>query len=291
VNAAAALPIAVKFSARDGRHLHGHLLTAEAARAALVINCATGMLCGFYLKFARYASARGYHVLLYDYRGMGASALRPLAVDPARMSEWGLLDMSAALGWLADRFATLPAATLGHSVGGQLIGAMPNAQRARAHVMIATSTGYWRRQRFPFRYQALAFWKLYGPLMLRRLGYVPRGMLWRGESLPPQVFLQWRRWCLSAAPYGPQLDPDLAATRFEEVRGPLLVWGFTDDPIATPAAVAALLKSYRGTQVEERWTQPAEVGVRRIGHHGFFSERHRDTLWRAVLDWLDARLD
>lgn len=290
MNAAAGLPAAVSITAADGRRLHGHLLSSPAARAALVINCATGMLCGFYLKFARYASLRGYHVLLYDYRGMGASAQHPLATEAARMSEWGRLDMSAALGWLADRFATLPVATLGHSVGGQLIGAMDNAQRARAHVMIATSTGYWRRQRFPFRYQALAFWKLYGPLMLRRLGYVPRGLLWRGESLPPQVFLQWRRWCLSAAPYGPQLDPDLVATRFAEVRGPLLAWGFSDDPIATPRAVAALLESYRGMQIEERWTEPAQIGVRRIGHHGFFSERHRETLWRGVLDWLDARL-
>jgi predicted alpha/beta hydrolase len=290
MSAAAALPIAVDFTARDGRRLHGHLLTSAAPRAALVVNCATGMLCGFYLKFARYACLRGYQVLLYDYRGMGASAQHPLSGDPARMSEWGRLDMSAALGWLADRYTSLPAATLGHSVGGQLIGAMENAQRARAHVMIATSTGYWRRQRFPFRYQALSFWKLYGPLMLRRLGYVPRGIVWHGESLPPQVFLQWRRWCLSAAAYGPQLDPDLSATRFEDVRGPLLVWGFSDDPIATPQAVAALLKSYRGMQIEERWTRPAQVGVRRIGHHGFFYERHRETLWRGALDWLDARL-
>lgn len=290
MNAPAALPAAVSITARDGRRLHGHLLSCEAARAALVVNCATGMLCGFYLKFARYANLRGYHVLLYDYRGMGASAQRPLADDPARMSDWGRLDMPAALGWLADRYPTLPAATLGHSVGGQLIGAMDNAARARAHVMIATSTGYWRRQRLPFRYQALIFWKLYGPLMLRHLGYVPRGIVWRGESLPRGVFLQWRRWCLSPAPYGPLLDPELAATRFEDVRGPLLVYGFSDDPIATPRAVAALLTSYRGMQVEERWIRPSQVGARHIGHHGFFYERHRETLWRAVLDWLDARL-
>ena len=290
MSAAAALPVAVNFAARDGRRLHGHLLTSATARAALVINCATGMLCGFYLKFARYASARGYQVLLYDYRGMGASAQRPLAADPARMSDWGRLDMPAALAWLADRVGTLPVATLGHSVGGQLIGAMDNAQRARAHVMIAASTGYWRRQYFPFRYQALAFWKLYGPLMLRRSGYVPRGILWRGESLPAQVFLQWRRWCLSPAAYGPQLDPDLAASHFEAVQRPLLVWGFSDDPIATPRAVTALLKSYSGMQIEERWTRPGEVGVQHIGHHGFFYEQHRETLWRPVLDWLDARL-
>jgi predicted alpha/beta hydrolase len=205
------------------------------------------------------------------------------------MSEWGRLDMPAALEWLAARFPGLALFTLGHSVGGQLIGAMGNAVRASAHVMIATSTGYWRHQRMPFRYQALLFWKLYGPWMLRRRGYVPHGLLWRGESLPAGVFLQWRKWCLDPASYGPQLDADFADSRFDLVRGPLLVWGFTDDPIATPAAVEALLVSYSAAQIERRWTRPADVGARKLGHHGFFSERYRDSLWREALDWIDAR--
>jgi predicted alpha/beta hydrolase len=166
---------------------------------------------------------------------------------------------------------------------------MPNHALARAHVLVATSTGYWRRQRVPFRYLALAFWKLYGPLMLRLRGYVPRGLLWTGESLPRGVFLQWRRWCLVATPFGPQLDEDLRDSGYSEVRAPLLALSFSDDPIATPAAVEALLASYPNAQIERRWTRPREAGVRHIGHHGFFSERHRDSLWRAALDWIDAR--
>ena len=169
-------------------------------RAALCASTAPpGFKHQFYLKFAIYCVLRGYHALLYDYRGIGVSAYTPFAAENARMSEWGRLDMPAALASLALRYPQLPLVTLGHSVGGQLIGCMPNQARARAHVMIATSTGYWRRQRAPFRYQALALWKLYGPSMLHRHGYVPRGVLWSGESLPRGVFLQWRRWCLSAA--------------------------------------------------------------------------------------------
>ena len=76
---------------------------------------------------------------------------------------------------------------------------------------------------------------------------------------------------------------------FTAVRAPILAWGFSDDPIATPAAVEALLGAYRNAQVERRWTRPADAGVRAIGHHGFFAERHRKSLWRAALDWLDAR--
>ena len=280
-------PVAV--TARDGRSLAGLLIEAQPARGAVSINGATGCRREFYLKFAGYCAQRGYHALVYDYRGMGASAVIPLSAERARMSDWGRLDMPAALETLAARFPHLPLFTLGHSVGGQLLGCMPNQARARAHVMIATSTGYWRRQHVPFRYLALVLWKLYGPLMLRRLGYVPRGRVWSGGSLPRGVFLQWRRWCLNPAPFGSRLDEDMRDSEFAAVRGPLLAWGFSDDPIATPAAVEALLASYPNAQIDRRWTRPADVGVHAIGHRGFFAERHRDSLWRATLDWLDAR--
>jgi len=94
---------------------------------------------------------------------------------------------------------------------------------------------------------------------------------------------------LDAAPFGPGLDEELRDSRYAQVRAPLLSLSFSDDPIATPAAVEALLASYPNAQIERRWIRPREAGVRHIGHHGFFSERHRDSLWRAALDWIDAR--
>jgi predicted alpha/beta hydrolase len=282
-------PQPVALTARDGRTLAGLLLEAPHGRGALSLNSATGFKREFYLKFALYCVQRGYHTLVYDYRGIGASARTPLSTEAARMSDWGRLDMPAALESLARRFPGLPLVTLGHSVGGQLIGCLPNQALARAHVMIAVSTGYWRRQRVPFRYQALVFWKLYGPLMVRRLGYVPRGVVWSGEPLPRGVFLQWRAWCLNPAPYGSQLDADLHDSEFAAVRAPVLTVSFSDDPIATPAAVEALLASYPNARFERRPIRPADVGVRAIGHHGFFAELHRDSLWRDTLDWIDAR--
>src|SRR6516162_1820546 len=232
---------------------------------------------------------RSAHCCSRQCRAAPLSASTALPASSASFISSSPPTVPAALESLIQRYPQLPLATLGHSVGGQLIGCMPNQARARAHVMIATSTGYWRRQRVPFRYQTLLFWKLYGPLMLRRLGYLPRGVVWSGEPLPPGVFLQWRQWCLSAAAFGSALDEDLSDAGFAAVRTPLLSWGFTDDPIATPAAVAALLKSYANATIERRWTAPAEVGVRAIGHHGFFAEQHRESLWRAALDWIDAR--
>ena len=287
--APAATPEPVTLTAGDGRTLAALHLEALAPRGALAVNGATGFPREFYLKFASYCAQRGYHTLVYDYRGMGASATLPLAHEGARMSDWGRLDMPAALGWLERRWPGLPFCTLGHSVGGQLIGCMSNQAAARAHVMVATSIGYWRGQRVPFRYLALLFWTLYGPLELKTRGYVPRGALWRGDALPPGVFLEWRKWCLRPDHFAPDLVGDPLGGPFAAVRTPLLSLSFSDDPIATPAAVEALLTLYPNAAIERRSITPAEAGVRRIGHHGFFAERHRETLWHAALDWIDAR--
>ena len=103
------------------------------------------------------------------------------------------------------------------------------------------------------------------------------------------VFEQWRAWCLRPEHFGPELAGEMRGSQFDAVRAPVLSWAFSDDPIATPAAVESLLKFYPHAQIERRCSTPREVGARRLGHQGFFFERHRDSLWRGVPDWLDAR--
>src|SRR4029077_19087087 len=165
VNAESAAQV-VRFRARDGRELGGMLLSAHAPRGALLVNAATGFAHAFYRDFARYCAERGYHTLIYDYRGIGASAASPLSKESARMSDWGRLDTPAALDFLAVTMRALPLVTVGHSVGGQLIGAMDNEARARAHVMIAVSSGYWRYELVPFRFLALPRGRLSCALIL-----------------------------------------------------------------------------------------------------------------------------
>ena len=93
-------PQPITLTASDGRALGGLLLEAASARGALCLNGATGFKREFYLKFAAYCALRGYHALVYDYRGIGVSARVPLAAESARMSDWGRLDMPAALAAL-----------------------------------------------------------------------------------------------------------------------------------------------------------------------------------------------
>ncbi|MEO8063689.1 MAG: alpha/beta hydrolase [Pseudomonadota bacterium] len=284
------VPEPFQLRAADGRTLAAHWFGAAQRRGGIVINAGTGFPQTFYFKLAGYAAERGYDALVYDYRGMGASAPVDLATETTLMSDWGLLDMRAALAVAAERVRGAPLATIGHSIGGQFLGLLGNHALARAHVQIATSVGYWPWEHAPFRYLAWWFWRVHGPLMLAIKGYIPTGGGWAGLPLPRGVYEEWRRWCLRPDHFGPELSTRLKDNVFAEIRAPLLTVGFTDDPIATRRTVGEINKFFPNAQRESRWYSPADAGGKRIGHEGFFASRNRDTLWRPVLDWIDARL-
>ncbi len=287
---AAVAPRPFTLRCADGRELAAHWFSAPHRRAVVMISGGTGFPQTFYFKIAAYAAGRGYDALVYDYRGMGASAPKDLATESARMSDWGLLDMPAALDAAAQRAQGLPLATLGHSIGGQLLGLLENHALARAHVQIGTSVGYWRWEHAPFKYLAWWFWRVHGPTMLALKGYIPSGGGWSGLPLPRGVYEEWKRWCLRPGHFGPDLATYLSGNVFGEIRGPLLNVAFTDDPIATRRTVTELNKYFPNVTREQRWYSPADVGSKRIGHEGFFASRHRDALWKPVFDWLDAAL-
>jgi predicted alpha/beta hydrolase len=98
-------PPAHRLTAADGRWLSARWFepAGQPARAVAVVNAATGVPQRFYRHFALWLAARGYAVLTYDYRGIGESRQGPLRAETARMRDWALLDMPAALAEAARR--------------------------------------------------------------------------------------------------------------------------------------------------------------------------------------------
>ena len=59
-----------------------------------------------------------------------------------------------------------------------------------------------------------------------------------------------------------------------------------DDGYAPERAIHALVDLYKRAQGDVARVLPRETGARHIGHFGWFSPRHRATLWAGARDWL-----
>lgn len=283
----------ITFSARDGYELSGTLFVPIGKpRAGLLINSATGFRQSYYHHFAAYAASRGCIVLTFDCRGIGASAPDALRAFHMHYTDWGWHDMPAALDALAQKAPGLALIHVGHSVGGHFVGLWDNHDRVDAHAFVCAGSGYWRAHRLPSPIFELYFWHLYGPLMIRRHGYVPRGAGWRGTDLPRGLFEPWRRWCLSPDYFDSEVrsDPHFSGHHYELISKPIDSYVYTDDPIATPKTAQAILDLYPSAQRTLLVREPNDHGVKSIGHNGPFQPRHRPAQ-KEILETLAARVD
>ncbi|MHC2335328.1 alpha/beta hydrolase family protein [Bradyrhizobium sp. USDA 4454] len=282
--------------AADGYPLAATLfLPRGKKRRAVLINSATAVPRNFYRGFAGYLARRGAAVLTYDYRGTGDS--RPLAATglnkpkslsgfQATMADWAALDTTAAVSWMRDRYGDLPLGYVGHSFGGQALGLLANNTEIRRALLIAAQAAYWKLMASPERYRVVAFMNGIGLPLARTLGYVPA---WAGlgMDLPKGVFEQWRSWVMRERYLLD--DPALAGREnFTKFKGKLRAFSITDDTWATRPAVELFCSAFTATSPEIISIRPADAGVSKIGHFGFFRSDHRDTLWRGAAEWLEA---
>jgi predicted alpha/beta hydrolase len=277
----------ITFPARDGFPLSGRLILPERPAAAVLISSATGMPKEFYLHFARHGASLGAATLLYDYRGVAASAPKDLRALKADLPDWGRLDMAAALDRLIEAAPGVPAIHLAHSVGGHLAGFMPNHAKLARQVFISVGFGTWWTHAFPKQQLLdLFFWWIYGPLQLARRGFIPAGGLWGGSTLPATAFRNWRRWSHKGDYLKGELDR-LRPHSFDELATPIISYVFSDDPLTKPDIARAFLAFLPRAAGEVRVRRPSDFGVKILRHQDVFRRVNAAAwpeLWRAVLE-------
>lgn len=282
----------ISFRASDGFELKGHVYGDPAtARAGLLIAPAMGVEQRYYADFAQWMAAQGWLVLSFDYRGMGASrpaemrgSLKGLEAD---IRLWAERDASAALDELDRRLggAERPIHWLGHSLGGQILGLVPNRERVSRAITVGSGSGYWRENAAGLRRYVWWLWYVIVPLSLPLFGYFPGRRLRKVGDLPRGVMAQWRRWCLDRDYMMGEGGTALRA-QYAALRAPMLSLAFTDDEFMSRRNTESLHGFYAGAQPELRRIAPADVGVRRIGHFGFFRKHFEASLWPQVSAWL-----
>lgn len=267
--------------AADGYVLGGTLHPVVEPRGVVVVNGATAVPQRFYRRFAAYLADAGYSVLTYDYRGIGASRQGRVRQSRARMRDWGLLDMPAAITWAHDR-GQGPVFVVGHSVGGQLVGLVEQPDLVAAMVTVSAQSGHWRYQGGVQRPLVALHTHVTLPVLGHALGYAPWGLFGGGEDLPKGVALEWSRWCRDRDyVLG---DSTLPLERYARFTAPVLALSISDDDWGTARSVDAMMRAY--PDLTRRHVEPAEAGVASLGHMGFFRPPAQP-LWSIVTRWFD----
>jgi predicted alpha/beta hydrolase len=261
-------------------------------KAALQIHAGMGVKRQFYRHFARYLAERGYAVLSFDVRGMGESRHEPLPRCQATIGDWTGKDMPAALAWLARRFPDVPRFVVGHSLGGQLTGLLPNHELLSGLVLVFAPRGDHQVASPLGKLQGLLLLRMYMPLTIPLFGYAPVRFVMTAQDLPAGVARDWIRQI-----YHPGWIPGDCAARGEEsyydkFQVPVLSLALDGDALAPPANCAKLLSEYFTGCPSEFVTLRASDAAERaqLTHLGYFRKKFADSRWVQVAAWLDRRV-
>lgn len=257
----------------------------QTPRARLIVPCAMGVAQYYYARFAEWLAGQGYEVATFDYRGIGLSAppsLRGFQID---IFDWAKQDCAAVIDLMKGRAPDLPLYWIGHSLGGQLLGLIPNFHHVERVMTVATGSGYWRENAWPTKRVVPWLWYVVTPIALALAGYFPGKRLRKVGDLPKGVMAQWRRWCLSPQ-YVVGAEGDSVRQAYSSVRKPILSLSFSDDEMMSERGIRSLHALYTSAPVEYRCIKPQDIGVQHIGHFGFFRSQFERTLWPLVLEWI-----
>jgi predicted alpha/beta hydrolase len=263
---------------------------ASAARAAVLIPSAMGVGQKFYERFADWLCSQGYLVGTFDYRGIGLSAPRQLRGFDATIFDWAREDCAAMIELMKQRLPDAPLYWIGHSLGGQLLGLIPNRDRIDRVITVAAGSGYWRDNAPPTRRVVWWLWFVMVPIALALAGYFPGKRLRKVGDLPYGVMAQWRRWCLNPEYVVGEEGAHVRAA-YAAMRTPMLALSFTDDEMMSQESTRSLHSFYVNAPVEHQRIEPTQVGVPRIGHFGFFRAQFENSLWPLAPQWLERRKD
>ena len=277
----------VVVTASDGFPLAASIFDPPSALARperlVVVASATGVRRGYYAAFASWLARTGTRVVTFDYRGIGGSRPERLPALDASLIDWAERDLASVLSWAATELGNGKTDVIGHSVGGQLLGLLPDVSVIRSVVMVGSQSGDYRLwPSIAERAWYGALWHAIVPGVASTLGYLP-GALGIGEDLPGGVAREWARWCRTP---GYMVGGDGQGRRdlYRRVTSPILAFGFDDDDYAPPAAVSALLALYENASITRRQVTQREA---KVGHFGFFRDRFASTFWTEVATFLD----
>ncbi|TNE86908.1 MAG: alpha/beta fold hydrolase [Deltaproteobacteria bacterium] len=282
------MPTPLALTAPDGHPIGATLYRPSSPRAAVLLLGAFAVPQRFYRRFAEWLEGRGFAVLTYDYRGVGASLDGPVKGHPADATAWAH-DAAVALEALREHVPGVPLLGVAHSFGGQILGVVDALHALDGVVTYGSQFGYVGHWPMPRRlgFRVLTYAAL--PGLSRAFGYMP-GWAGLGTDVPGGAAREWAKWCRSPG-YLMDHVPG-ARERFAAYEGELFVVRATDDTYAPEAAVDAYAAAFTNASVERLTLSPRALGLPSIGHFDMFRPTYAGTVWpelgQVLSSWADA---
>jgi predicted alpha/beta hydrolase len=275
--------------AKNGSTVQGTFYRPDGTpRATVLIVAAMGVDQRFYAPLANWLAGKEYLAATFDYVGIGRSRDRKPTQVQVDILDWARFDCDAMIAQLQHMAPGKKLYWIGHSLGGQLLGVLPDSLRLAKAITVASGSGYWRENSPQLRRRAWWLWYVVAPLATRAFGYFPGRRLRKVGDLPGPVMDQWRRWCLNPD-YALGAEGPWVRQAFASVQIPITSLSFTDDEMMSARNTESLHSHYTSSPRRMARIAPVDAGLERIGHFGFFRAQHQDSLWsRYLLPELDA---
>ena len=267
----------------DGQKIAARFFVPEGhPRGSALIVPAMGASQDYYRPFAQWLAKQGLLAATFDYRGTGLSRPKALRGFKADIFDWARLDCAAMIEALAELDRSGPLYWIGHSLGGQILGLVPNREWIAKAVTIAAGSGYWREIVPGFRLKAWWLFYVVTPVALSLCDFFPGKALRKVGDLPRGVMVQWRRWCLDRD-YSVGAEGDAIRAQYASVHTPIVSLSFSDDEMMSARNTESIHGFYSSAPRRMKRIAPQDIGVRRIGHFGFFRSAFEASLWQRHL--------
>ncbi|MDH5403978.1 MAG: alpha/beta hydrolase [Candidatus Heimdallarchaeota archaeon] len=252
-------------------------------KAVVLFTNGIGMKQSYYRDIAIYFAHQGYLSITFDYLGIGESLENNIKLVETNLQGW-INQIDLVIDHLVTNYSTLPLYYIAHSFGGQVFGLLKNKAHITRAVFISTPNGYWRDSKRKLQY--FIGWYVIFPYQIIRKGYFPSNKFRLGENIPKNAMKQWIKWCRSK---NYLLDDNSLDNidQYGKYQGKVLEICFTDDEYFNKNAFNLIVNNY-GNVVDQRFIQPNEFGLNRVGHNGFYKEKCKGGLWVLVLQWIEA---
>ncbi len=281
---------AIRIECSDGFALGGHRWEPrrhdDGPPRVVIVTAATGVVAGYYHRYAAFLAEAGFHVITFDYRGVGHSRPDRLRGMRCRWQDWGRLDFDAVVASVRSRWPDGQIQVVGHSVGGVVpLWAVRSTEITR---MLTVGGQYnWWRDWSPSARRVLFWrWKVATPVLAVLYGYLPAKRLGWMEDVPRGVALECARRRRRMEDNYPRSERAQVRATAAAVGAAVLAVATTDDDYATVGAVRRPLDYLHDAPRIQVMIPPAALGYDVVGHFGLFHSRHRDDFWRMSLRWL-----